>query len=88
MPTILFISGKNWKLSLAELVSYLKAREIKFECPIFFERILCTFNFEKTSTFCYAGFRRNNKNWSRENKISNPNYKEAFVEKTSKPNHK
>jgi tRNA G10 N-methylase Trm11 len=35
MPMELFISGKNWKLSLAELASYLKAREIKFEVQFF-----------------------------------------------------
>jgi len=35
MPTELFISGKNWKLSLAELASYFKAREIKFEIHFF-----------------------------------------------------
>jgi tRNA G10 N-methylase Trm11 len=35
MPIELFISGKNWKLSLAELASYLKDREIKFEVQFF-----------------------------------------------------
>ena len=35
MPTELFISGKNWKLSLAELTSYFKARETKFEVQFF-----------------------------------------------------
>jgi tRNA G10 N-methylase Trm11 len=35
MPTELFISGKNWKLSLAELASYLEARKIKFELQFF-----------------------------------------------------
>ena len=35
MPTKLFVSGKNWKISLAELISYLKAREIKFEVQFF-----------------------------------------------------
>ncbi len=35
MPIELFISGKNWKLSLAELASYLKARETKFEVQFF-----------------------------------------------------
>ena len=35
MPAELFISGKNWKLSLAELASYFKAREIKFEVQFF-----------------------------------------------------
>jgi tRNA G10 N-methylase Trm11 len=31
MPTQLFIPGKNWKLSLAELVSFLEARKTKFK---------------------------------------------------------
>jgi len=31
MPIDIFVSGKNWKLSLAELSAYLKAREIQFE---------------------------------------------------------
>jgi len=35
MLTKLFISGKNWKLSLAELAAYLDARELKFEVRFF-----------------------------------------------------
>jgi tRNA G10 N-methylase Trm11 len=35
MPTELFISGKNWRLSLAELAAYLKARALKFEIKFF-----------------------------------------------------
>ena len=35
MPTELFISGKNWILSLAELTAYFKAREIEFEIQFF-----------------------------------------------------
>jgi hypothetical protein len=35
MPTELFISGKNWRLSLAELCAYLKARPLKFEIEFF-----------------------------------------------------
>ncbi len=35
MPTELFISGKNWRLSLAELTAYFKAREIKFKVQFF-----------------------------------------------------
>jgi len=31
MYTLLFISGKNWRLSLAELTAYLQARQIRFE---------------------------------------------------------
>lgn len=47
MPTELFISGKNWRLSLAELASYLKAREIKFGVH-FFSKEFFVFNFEET----------------------------------------
>ena len=46
MPTKLFISGKNWMLSLAELTSYFKAREIKFEIQ-FFSGEFFTLSFEK-----------------------------------------
>jgi tRNA G10 N-methylase Trm11 len=31
MYTLLFISGKNWRLSLAELTAYLQARQIRFD---------------------------------------------------------
>jgi tRNA G10 N-methylase Trm11 len=34
MPKI-FVSGKNWKLSLAELTAYFKTREIKFQVQYF-----------------------------------------------------
>jgi tRNA G10 N-methylase Trm11 len=35
MPTKLFISGKNWTLSLAELAAYLQTREIGFKIEAF-----------------------------------------------------
>jgi hypothetical protein len=35
MPIEIFISGKNWKLSLAELTAYFKSREIMFEIQFF-----------------------------------------------------
>lgn len=35
MFTLLFISGKNWQLSLAELVTYLQTRQINFEVQYF-----------------------------------------------------
>ncbi len=35
MFTLLFISGKNWRLSLAELTAYLQARQIKFQVQFF-----------------------------------------------------
>src|ERR1700690_665758 len=46
MPTQLFISGKNWMLSLAELAEYFKAREIKFEIQ-FFSGEFFVLSFEK-----------------------------------------
>jgi tRNA G10 N-methylase Trm11 len=46
MPTELFISGKNWMLSLAELTSYFKAREIGFEIQ-FFSGEFFALSFEK-----------------------------------------
>ncbi len=46
MPTKLFISGKNWMLSLAELTSYFKAREIEFEIQ-FFSGEFFVLSFEK-----------------------------------------
>ena len=44
----MFISGKNWKLSLAELAAYFKAREIKFEVQ-FFSKEFFAINIEKDS---------------------------------------
>ena len=46
MPTQLFISGKNWMLSLAELTAYFKARDINFEIQ-FFSGEFFTLSFEK-----------------------------------------
>jgi tRNA G10 N-methylase Trm11 len=47
MPTELFISGKNWMLSLAELTSYFKARKIRFEIQ-FFSREFFAISFEES----------------------------------------
>ena len=41
MQTKVFISGKNWKLSLAELINYFKSREIKFEIQLFNREFFC-----------------------------------------------
>ena len=46
MQTQLFISGKNWMLSLAELTAYFKAREIAFEIQ-FFSGEFFALSFEK-----------------------------------------
>jgi tRNA G10 N-methylase Trm11 len=42
----MFISGKNWMLSLAELTAYFKARDIRFEIQ-FFSREFFALSFEK-----------------------------------------
>ena len=46
MPTYLFISGKNWILSLAELTAYFSARNNKFEVQ-YFSREFFVINLEK-----------------------------------------
>jgi tRNA G10 N-methylase Trm11 len=46
MPTYIFISGKNWMLSLAELTAYFKARDIRFEIQ-FFSGEFFALSFEK-----------------------------------------
>ncbi len=46
MPTYLFISGKNWILSLAELIEYFSARNNKFEVQ-YFSREFFAINLEK-----------------------------------------
>lgn len=45
MSTLLFISGKNWKLSLAELASFLDARGIEFKI-LFFSKDFFTISVE------------------------------------------
>jgi tRNA G10 N-methylase Trm11 len=46
MQTLLFISGKNWILSLAELTSYFKARTIEFKIE-YFSTEFFTLTFQK-----------------------------------------
>lgn len=46
MTTKLFVSGKNWKLSLAELITYFKARQIALEVE-FFSKEFFAVNFEE-----------------------------------------
>jgi tRNA G10 N-methylase Trm11 len=46
MYTLLFISGKNWRLSLAELTAYMQARQIRFEV-LYASREFFTINVEE-----------------------------------------
>jgi len=50
MTTELFISGKNWKLSLAELASHFNARNIRFEIQ-FISKEFFVVNFEREFVF-------------------------------------
>jgi tRNA G10 N-methylase Trm11 len=50
MPTYLFISGKNWMLSLAELTQYFKARNHKFQVQ-YFSREFFTIELESPLDF-------------------------------------
>jgi tRNA G10 N-methylase Trm11 len=88
MQTILFISGKNWKLSLAELTAYLKAREVKFNVE-FFSKEFFTFTFENdfnASTIPDLG--GTIKVGEKKTSISTEIIKEAFLEKNKKAQSK
>jgi len=88
MQTILFISGKNWKLSLAELTAYLKTREVKFNVE-FFSKEFFTFTFENdfnASTIPDLG--GTIKVGEKKTSISTEIIKEAFLEKNKKAQSK
>jgi tRNA G10 N-methylase Trm11 len=81
MPTELFISGKNWRLSLAELTAYFKAREIKFEIE-FFSREYFVISFEKTlDAAALADLGGTIKIGEVKTKLSTETVKEAFMQK-------
>jgi tRNA G10 N-methylase Trm11 len=52
--THVFIPGKNWKLSLAELISFLEARETKFEICSFSKEFFAVSVEESTSALAIA----------------------------------
>ncbi len=62
MLTKLFISGKNWKLSLAEIAAYLNAKEIKFSVN-FFSKEFFAIDLKQDAERRHRRFRGNNKNW-------------------------
>jgi hypothetical protein len=49
MPTQIFISGKNWKLSLAELTAYFQTNQENFEAT-FVSKEFFTFNLKQEIT--------------------------------------
>jgi tRNA G10 N-methylase Trm11 len=81
MPTELFISGKNWKLSLAELTSYFKARKIRFEIQ-FFSREFFAISFEESfDSSAMADLGGTIKIGEVKAKFSTETVKEAFLQK-------
>jgi tRNA G10 N-methylase Trm11 len=81
MPTQLFISGKNWMLSLAELTAYFKAREINFEIQ-FFSGEFFALSFEKDfDTSAIADLGGTIKIGEVKARFSTETVKEAFLKK-------
>jgi tRNA G10 N-methylase Trm11 len=87
MQTLLFISGKNWILSLAELTSYFNARAIAFKVD-YFSTEFFTLTFEKDldskviddlgGTIKIASFKT---------KVPTETVKEAFIQKIKSAQH-
>jgi tRNA G10 N-methylase Trm11 len=81
MQTQLFISGKNWMLSLAELTSYFKARQIAFEIQ-FFSGEFFALSFEKDfDASAIADLGGTIKIAEVKTKFSTETVKEAFLKK-------
>ncbi len=81
MPTELFISGKNWMLSLAELTAYFKARQVKFKID-FFSGDFFALSFEQGfDTTAIADLGGTIKIGERRAKLPTETIKQAFLEK-------
>jgi hypothetical protein len=81
MVSMLFISGKNWRLSLAEIAAYLKTSAMKFEIKFFskdFFVIEFTENFDASAIEALGGTIKIG-----EDKVQFPTQivREAFVDK-------
>ena len=81
MKTYLFISGKNWMLSLAELTSYFKARAIEFKID-YFSTEFFTLTFEKDlNSSVIDDLGGTIKIAALKTKVSTETVKEAFLKK-------
>ena len=81
MKTYLFVSGKNWMLSLAELTSYFKARAIDFKID-YFSTEFFTLTFEKDLTSAVIDDLGGTiKIAELKTKVSTETVKEAFLKK-------
>ncbi len=82
MQTLLFISGKNWILSLAELTSYFRARAIEFKID-YFSTEFFTLTFEKElSPAVIDDLGGTIKIANLKAKVPTETVKEAFIDKT------
>jgi tRNA G10 N-methylase Trm11 len=81
MFTLLFISGKNWKLSLAELTAFLEARQVKYEV-LFFSKEFFTIRLdEKFDASVIADLGGTIKIGNSKADFSSELVKEAFIQK-------
>ncbi len=84
MTIQLFISGKNWRLSLAEITSYLKDREIKFEVQFFSKEFFAVNVEESVGTFAIEDLGGTIKIGEAKAKFPTLTVKEAFLERNKK----
>jgi tRNA G10 N-methylase Trm11 len=81
MPTEIFISGKNWMLSLAELTSYFKTRKIKFEIQFFSGEFFALSFAEDFDPSAMADLGGTIKIGEMKTKLSTESVKDAFLKK-------
>jgi tRNA G10 N-methylase Trm11 len=80
MPKI-FVSGKNWKLSLAEVTAYLKTREIKFQVQYFSKEFFAIAVGEGLDTLAIDDLGGTIKIAEEKTKLQTEILKQAFLEK-------
>ena len=87
MQTQLFISGKNWQLSLAELIAYFNTRQVKYKVE-YFSREFFVLNFEENmDAQIIADLGGTIKIGTTKTALPTQTVKEAFLEK-NKPTQK
>jgi tRNA G10 N-methylase Trm11 len=79
--THVFIPGKNWKLSLAELISFLEAREVKFEINSFSKEFFAVSTEEITAALAIADLGGILKIGTVATELATQTVKKAFLQK-------
>jgi len=80
MPTYIFVSGKNWMLSLAEIVAYFQARETKFKVE-YFSREFFVLKVEGLNALVINDLGGTIKVGIAKTKLATETVKQAFLEK-------